>query len=139
MGLLLSRRPACVRPAAAPRVCAGAQPAHRKMIGLPASTADSPDRAGWHAGLTYGIWGVAADTRDRLTGIAQELTAHVAGRARSESLVDLDPHLATLCVITLGGRLCRPLDPRSLRTCSTTTALALPSTTSAQAPTCRWR
>ncbi|MER6477701.1 hypothetical protein [Streptomyces filamentosus] len=58
---------------------------------------------------------VAARTGEE--DIAQELTAHLADRSRSESLVvlaDLDPLLATLCVITLGGRPCRPLDPHSL-------------------------
>ncbi|GAA3044127.1 hypothetical protein GCM10017562_01260 [Streptomyces roseofulvus] len=107
-------------PAHGPRtgvVEAGEAPG-RRLRSYPAAEARTPSRAGFCTGVDFGLRGLRMSDVGRLSLLAEGLTAHVAARVRSESLLvvaDHAPGLATVSVIAPGGIVRRPLDPGSLR------------------------
>ncbi|MGW9439595.1 hypothetical protein [Streptomyces sp. NPDC055607] len=86
------------------------QEPRRQVCGFPAAASDTPHRAGFTAGIAYGLWGLAPRDVERLTLITRELTEHAAARTLSERLLvvadytveDRSADVATVSVIALG-------------------------------------
>lgn len=75
---------------------------------------DTPERAGFNAGMAYGVWGVGAKTADTLASLTYHLTAHAMRVVRTHRYIvtaALVGTQATVSVLALDGRIVADIDP----------------------------